>query len=103
MNKYIIGIVGLAVVGLTVGLWSYSRASEGNTISICVKKSGLVYVIGTGFRREDCKKNESLLTWNTQGIQGPKGDTGIAGPQGPQGEKGDRGDAGAQGPAGENG
>src|SRR3989344_4512667 len=103
MNKYIIGIVSFAVIGLTVGLWSYSQASEGGTISICVKKSGLVYVIGAGFRREDCKKNESLLTWNTQGIQGPKGDTGIAGPQGPQGEKGDKGDPGEQGSKGNQG
>jgi len=84
MKKTIlIPTIGIAVVALVIGLWSYTRANDGATISICVKKSGLVYIIGGSFRREDCKKNESLLTWNIQGIQGPKGD------------KGDKGDLGS--------
>jgi len=43
-------------------------------VSVCVKKSGLVYVIGKEFRKQDCKKNDSLLIWNIQGPQGQKGD-----------------------------
>jgi hypothetical protein len=92
----------LVLVGFTVffaGAWSYTRA-EGEQISVCVKKSGLVYVIGDEFRRQDCKKNDSLLSWNITGTQGPKGDKGDkgdqgdVGPMGPQGERGEKGDSG---------
>lgn len=83
----VILIISIVAVGLTIGLWTYTRAA-GDTISVCVKKSGLVYVIGEGFRRDDCKKNDKLLTWNIQGLKGDKGDKGDTGEQGIQGEKG---------------
>ncbi|MBI4708949.1 MAG: hypothetical protein HY764_01945 [Candidatus Portnoybacteria bacterium] len=67
----VILIISIVAVGLTIGLWTYTRAA-GDTISVCVKKSGLVYVIGEGFRRDDCKKNDKLLTWNIQGLKGDK-------------------------------
>ncbi|OGI60912.1 hypothetical protein A2641_00795 [Candidatus Nomurabacteria bacterium RIFCSPHIGHO2_01_FULL_37_25] len=94
--------VGIFSLALVLGIWSYSQAT-GNEITICAKKSGLVYVIGDGFRRADCKKNDQLLTWNVVGIKGDKGDkgdTGDVGPRGPIGEtgpqglKGDKGDSG---------
>ena len=104
-KTYVILIISIAAVGLSIGLWSYSRAT-GDTISVCVKKSGLVYVIGDGFRRSDCGKNDKLLTWNIQGPKGDKGDKGDPGIQGSQGAKGEKGDPGPtgslgpQGPAG---
>jgi len=100
MKKVILTLaITLAVVILSIGLWSYSRAI-GDTISVCVRKSGLVYVIGEGFRRDDCKKNDKLLTW---GIQGPKGDKGDKGEKGDPGEQGIQGEQGVQGPQGEQG
>ena len=60
----------------------------------------MVYVIGAGFRREDCRRNESLLTWNTQGIQGPQGEKGE---KGDQGNPGSQGLMGSQGPNGMDG
>ena len=65
----------VAVVG---GLWIYSRATGGE-ITICVQKSGTVRVVGDGFKRSECKKNETLLSWNIQGLPGPKGDKGDSG------------------------
>lgn len=79
-----------------VGLWSYSQA-VGNEIEVCVKKGGVVFMIGEGFKRADCLRNEKLITWNITGPQGPRGDTGTQGPVGP---KGDKGDTGEQGPIG---
>ncbi len=92
-------LFGLVVSG---GTFAYIKA-EGNQITVCVKKSGLVYVIGEEFRRSECKKNDSLLSWNTAGMQGLKGDKGDMGPQGTQGIKGDAGDTGPQGMKGDKG
>jgi len=68
---------GLAILFVFI-LWSYSNAESG-IITACVRKDGLVHIIGDGFRRTDCKEKETLLSWNTQGPQG------IQGPQGEQG------------------
>jgi len=108
MNNKKFAILILAMAVIFAGVWTYTKA-EGGEISVCVKKSGLVYVIGSSFRRQDCKKNDSLLTWNATGLQGPKGDKGdtgdqgpigLTGPQGIQGEPGPKGGAGEQGVAG---
>ncbi len=45
-------------------------------------------MIGEGFKRTDCGKEEKLVSWN------------IVGPQGLKGDKGDNGEQGLQGPAG---
>jgi len=45
-------------------------------------------------RLGECLPNETPLTWNREGIQGPAGPQGPQGPQGPKGEKGDPGPAG---------
>jgi len=104
MKKTILISVGcLSAVALIIGLWTYSQANENTAISVCVKKSGLVFVVGDGFRREDCKKNESLLTWNIMGPKGQKGDKGDKGDQGPIGLTGSAGATGSQGPQGEPG
>lgn len=100
MNKTLaILIISITVLGLTMGLWTYSQAVD-DIITVCVRKSGLAYVIGGGFKHSDCKNNDTLLTWNIQGPKGDKGDTGPRGELGPVGPKGDRGDVGEQGPIG---
>jgi len=94
-------LLGAAVLALVLGLAGYSSLrAAGDTITVCVKRSGLVYVIGDGFRRSDCRPNDSLLSWGSEGTPGPQGE------QGPQGEPGPQGPAGAdgaQGPQGEQG
>lgn len=101
--KIIAGVLFLLLIASTgFSVWRYTQAA-GDEITVCVKKDGLVHVIGEGFKRVDCKKNESLLSWNVEGPQGLKGDKGDQGEQGEQGLKGDKGDAGSMGPQGEPG
>lgn len=94
---------------LVLGLWSYTRAT-GNAITACVAKSGEVHIL----LRDNtaCHNNETLLSWNITGQQGPKGDTGatgatgsqgVQGVAGPQGTKGDIGQTGSRGPQGPKG
>ena len=52
-----------------------------------------------------CTKQETAISWNQTGPQGPLGPPGPAGPQGPAGPEGPKGDTGPQGapaPAGDN-
>src|SRR6266852_5735427 len=76
LSAGLVGFIGIAL--LVLGLWTYTRAA-GAEITACVNKSGEVYVIGTGFEKANCSKNETLLSW---GIQGPKGDKGDPGSTG---------------------
>jgi len=86
MQKIIVVFIGLSLV---LGLWAYTKAN-GEEITVCVRRNGLMHVIGEGFRRTECRRNETLLSWNTQG---EKGDTGE---QGEKGEKGDDGEDGTE-------
>jgi len=87
MKKIMVLFIGLSLV---LGLWAYTKAN-GEEVTVCVGRNGLMHVIGEGFRRTECRRGETLLSWNTQG---EKGDTGE---QGEQGEKGDKGDDGEDG------
>jgi|GEM_PF-2064743 len=102
MKKLLLG--GMAVA-LVAGAYAVSKAyaEDSDTLTLCVKNSGVVFVVGEGFKKTECKNNDKLITLNlsgSQGPQGPQGDQGPIGLTGPQGEKGDKGDAGDQGPVG---
>lgn len=101
INTTLYKVSSLILFALVVvtGTIAYTKA-EGNQITVCVKKNGLMYVIGGEFKKKDCKHEDSLFSWNTAGTQGPKGDIGDTGPQGLQGEFGP---TGPQGVAGTNG
>jgi hypothetical protein len=92
---------------LVLGLYGVaSTRAAGDEITVCVKRSGLVYVIGDGFRRSECRPADTLLSWGAAGAQGPAGADGAQGPQGPAGTggaNGEDGQPGAQGPAGADG
>lgn len=80
------------VVVLVAGLFSWTLAStNGPMITACVKNDGILYVVGEGFKRADCKNNDQLLSWNIGGPRGPQGVPGVAGPQGLQGVQGPAG------------
>lgn len=81
-----------------------------DSVQICIRKSGLAFVVGYGFRKIDCRKNEKLVTISRSGggigAQGPVGDKGPTGEKGPTGDKGQVGDQGAvgdKGPTGDKG
>src|SRR3989344_6257886 len=90
-----LAILGVVTV-MVLGFWTYTQAVA-NDITVCVKKDGTVHVVGPYFKRDECKKNETLLTWNAQGEKGDKGDQGIAGPAGAKGDKGEQGPIGLMG------
>lgn len=97
-NILILLVSSLILIFITFfAVRSYTRANEGDIITVCIKKDGLMHIIGEGFKRADCKNNESLLSWNIQGLKGDKGD------QGPKGNKGDNGLQGNIGPMGPQG
>jgi collagen triple helix repeat protein len=106
-----------AAVAAVAGGIAYSSIPSGGVIHGCyVDGVGTLRVIDTTGQR--CRRGETAIFWNQQGIagpagprglRGPAGDTGAAGatgpagpagPAGPQGAKGDSGDAGPQGPPG---
>lgn len=82
------GTLAVMAVGVSIG------ASSVPQLHACVQKTTnlMRYTTGT-----TCKSGEKLLTWNVQGVAGPKGATGAAGAPGPAGA------TGAQGPAGGSG
>jgi hypothetical protein len=61
-------------VGLFLGLWMISQASGGGEeITLCVRRNGTVSIVGDEFRRDECRRNETVLILNTQGPAGPPG------------------------------
>lgn len=90
-------LVGVVVISLPLILSPIVHAEEENPLSVtlCVKNSGTVFMIGEGFKVADCKNNDKLINIDlSQGTQGPKGD---------KGDKGDTGDIGLQGEVGPQG
>jgi len=88
----LVAILVTAIAGTaTIGV---AGAATTGLISACVNQSsGTVRIIGPGVKPQpgdasSCSKNETLLSWNAQGIQGPAGPTGPQGPQGPAGPAG---------------
>ena len=89
--------VGIIIGSVIVGTISITKASSNAELTVCVTKDGAMHLIGNSFKRSDCKKNEQLISFNTQGPKGDKGDTGATGPQGIQGIAGPMGPQGPQG------
>lgn len=83
------GIIAFAaVVAILLAGWFYVTASDADKITVCVKQSGLMFLRGEGFRKTECLKGESTLSWNIQGIPGEKGDAGVDGKNGIDGKDG---------------
>lgn len=90
------GFLILTIAIITLGFWRFSLA-DGSTITACVNKAGMAYLIGEGFAFKKCNGKDKLISWNIVGPQGLKGEKGDTGEQGPQGEKGENGQQGAGG------
>ena len=90
----------LAVVlslGLTAVFWNFLNAQT-DEISGCVAKGGILRIINFGTSvKEKCNKNETPLSWNSQGIPGPQGEQGPAGVDGKNGQDGTNGADGKDG------
>lgn len=96
----------MVAVGLAIALLSSVAiaSQDGNVIHGCYhNQNGSLRVVDS---EQDCKNNETHMTWNQtgpqglQGLPGPQGEQGIQGPAGPQGPQGETGATGATGPQG---
>ncbi len=102
----VVALVGTSTIG-------FAAATTTGVINACVNKAGEVRIIVSSPSRSDgddsdhpltsCGKNETLLTWNVQGIAGATGATGATGPTGATGAAGQTGATGDTGPAGPTG
>ena len=61
-RKYLLTItIGFIISALVLGLWMYSQAANVE-IAACATKTGNLYLIGNGFFRKECKKNDIYTT-----------------------------------------
>jgi hypothetical protein len=76
-----------------------SAAYAVDSLTLCVKESGVVFAVGSGFHIADCKKNDKpiTLTYGGNGGAGATGATGAVGPVGATGFAGSTGATGVQG------
>ncbi len=69
-------------------------------IHACYKNNGDLRIVDSTSakkNRASCKKDETALSWNQQGLRGERGPEGLTGPTGAQGAKGDTGAQGLTG------
>lgn len=87
-------VAGLAAVAVLAGGAFAMGALTSSEITACKASNGQVRIVDAA---SDCKSQEAVVTWNTEGPPGPQGAPGSQGPPGPAGP------AGPQGPAGTGG
>jgi Collagen triple helix repeat (20 copies) len=95
----IAGITGLSLGG-GVALASDSMSPE--VISGCYNPSGTLRILNAA-AGQTCNSNETPISWNEIGPEGPAGPQGEQGPAGVAGPQGEQGPAGVAGPQGEQG
>ena len=78
-------------------------ATQSDTITACVNDKSNGKDLRIVDSADECKKNESPLTWNTVGPQGPAGPQGETGAAGADGADGTNGADGADGTNGADG
>lgn len=97
-------VSALGIAGLALG----AIPGPDKVIHGCYDRGGNLRVVDTG-AGQSCRRFETALAWNQQGLQGPrglkgdKGDQGLPGAQGAAGAQGPQGIAGPPGPAGTGG
>jgi hypothetical protein len=87
-------VAGLAIVVVAVVQAAIPDAN--GVIHACYRSDGDLRLID----KTNCTNDETALTWNLQGPQGPAGPDGTPGPQGAAGPQGQPGVIGPAGPAG---
>ena len=90
-------LFGVGAGGRTLAA-SLTGSSEGTTILACkANKDGLLRVVAS---EGDCRRNETLVSWNTTGPAGEPGEDGEDGAAGATGPAGPPGPIGPAGPGG---
>lgn len=98
MAKRLALVAALAIAAVSIGVAVHaSIPGPTGVINGCVSNNGVLRVIDSS---ATCQQNETPISWNQIGPQGPAGPTGATGPQGAQGAQGPQGPAGSQGATG---
>lgn len=95
-------VAALVGAALTGGVALATIPAGDGVIAACLGTGGSLRVIDAE-AGETCRRNETLLTWNEQGVPGPVGPEGPQGPVGPEGPTGETGPQGEQGLPGDPG
>jgi hypothetical protein len=94
-------VVALAIAAVSIGVAVHaSIPGPTGVINGCVSNNDVLRVIDSS---DTCSQNETPISWNQTGPQGPAGPQGATGPQGAPGPQGPTGPQGATGPAGPQG
>ncbi|MEN9582597.1 MAG: hypothetical protein RL641_551 [Candidatus Parcubacteria bacterium] len=110
-------LVAVSIIGSLGFVVSKANATNDTvpqeSLQFCVRHNGIVFAVGYGFKKAECRKNDKRITVGqgsaTSGTQGqvgdkgPIGDKGVTGEKGPTGDKGIAGDKGATGDKGPEG
>jgi hypothetical protein len=72
-------------------------SGQADILTLCISPSAQKVVLPIG---GTCSKPNRLITWDSNGVEGPSGPQGPKGMQGPQGPTGTAGQMGPQGPVG---
>jgi hypothetical protein len=103
--------VPLAVAAVAIPGVAMATGSSNTTFYACLGHHGvvddLIYNVKTApFSADKCKSpvgNGTVISWNSQGVEGVQGATGTTGPAGAAGAPGQQGEPGAKGEQGEPG
>jgi type VI secretion system Hcp family effector len=91
---------GMLLAGVGAAAYAALQDSTG-VIHACVDNKGATRIIDVSV--DECRKNETAISWNQTGPQGLPGAPGVNGAAGPQGAQGVPGPSGSVGPAGADG
>lgn len=98
-----VSLLAVLAVMIAVGVSYAAIPGDGGVIHSCYKSgAGDLRVIDVQ-AGEECRRNETALSFNQTGPQGPQGPQGAEGPQGPQGPEGQTGPEGPKGDKGDTG
>lgn len=78
----------IALVSITSVITFFHPVYAENVLRICVKDNGLMYVIGKGFHKTDCRQNDRIIDISSVGPPGQTGPTGSTGATGETGTNG---------------
>lgn len=72
-NGKVITFIVFGMVLSNLITYSFAHGGDLNLIHSCVDKDGIIRIVGAN---ASCKKNETALDWNKEGVQGPPGPAG---------------------------
>jgi hypothetical protein len=96
-------IVSVFVIAGLFLLTGAADAQIGDTLTLCIAKTGQISAIGESLTKTECSKTGTVISFSPNGVPGPQGEPGPIGPIGLTGADGATGAVGPEGPMGPQG